>query len=268
LNIDKFRKTVYSYFEAHGRSFPWREDLNPWGIVVSEFMLQQTQTSRVIHYWKHWMERWPSPAALARENLETALKEWSGLGYNRRCRFLLECARAIAEKPGGMVPQSPEELLKLPGIGHYTAGAIACFAYNHPSVFIETNIRSAALHFFFPAKTGIKDEELYPILQKSLDPENPRIWYWALMDYGAGVKKKEANPGRRSAGYVRQSPFEDSFRKLRGQLVRTLAAEGPAGTPELKSRTGLEEEEIYRVLGALEKDGMVAEKEGIYSISG
>jgi A/G-specific adenine glycosylase len=268
LNIDKFRKTVYSYFETQGRSFPWREDLNPWGIVVSEFMLQQTQTSRVLHYWKRWMEKWPSPASLARENLETVLREWSGLGYNRRCRFLLECAGTITEKFRGMVPQSPEELLRLPGIGHYTAGAIACFAYNYPSVFIETNIRSAALHFFFPAETGIKDTELYPILQKSLDTENPRIWYWALMDYGAGVKKREINPGRRSAGYVRQSRFEDSFRKLRGQLVRTLAAEGPAGRRELENRTGLGDEELYRVLKALEKDGMVAEKEGIYSISG
>lgn len=251
--------------------FPWRQDADPWGVLVSEFMLQQTQTHRVIPYWERWMGLWPRPADLAKASLETVLREWSGLGYNRRARYLKDCARVITEKHGGIVPGAPEELLPLPGIGAYTAGAIACFAYNYPAVFIETNIRATIIHFYFqdPLKADadkVSDAEIFPILKTVLDRRNPRKWYWALMDYGAALKKITANPNRRSAHYTRQSPFAGSFRQIRGRLIRTLVSEGPGSAKELAARTGIETENLYDALEALQKDAMVAEEEGVYRI--
>jgi A/G-specific adenine glycosylase len=265
----EFRTAVYEHYEREGRSFPWREDTGPWGILVSEFMLQQTQTERVIAYWQKWMAKWPSPAALHQATLEEALREWSGLGYNRRCRFLKECARITSETLGGELPQSPGELAALPGIGPYTAGAIACFAYNYPSVFIETNIRAAALHFFFEDREGVRDQELIPLLEEALDRENPRKWYWALMDYGAALKKLSPNPGRRSAHYTRQSPFAGSFRQVRGGVIRILVSQGPLSPGELREKMDLrvEEKTFYRALDVLKDEFLVAEEGGIYRIN-
>jgi A/G-specific adenine glycosylase len=234
--------------------------------MVSEFMLQQTQTDRVITYWNRWMELWPSPTALSKASLEEALREWSGLGYNRRCCFLKDCARRITAEYSGKVPASPHDLLPLPGIGPYTAGAIPCFAYNYPSVFIETNIRAAVLHFFFKGLTGVKDSEIFPILESCLDKKNPRKWYWALMDYGVALKQVTVNPNRRSAHYAKQSKFEGSFRQLRGAVIKSLVSQGPAEIRELQKRSGIENEDLYKVLEVLEKELMVAEEEGIYRI--
>jgi A/G-specific adenine glycosylase len=267
MEIADFIRVIYDNYESSGRVFPWREKISPWGVLVSEFMLQQTQTDRVIPYWERWMARWPRPEDLARASLEEVLREWSGLGYNRRGRYVWECARHVTESCGGRVPGAPEELLPLPGIGPYTAGAIACFAYNYPAVFIETNIRAAVIHFFFQGESAVRDGAIFPILEQALDRKRPRIWYWALMDYGAALKKLTPNPSRKSAHYTKQSPFEGSFRQLRGRLIRSLVSQGPAGAEELRRRTGMEPADFYRVMGALEKEYMVAEKEGVYRIS-
>jgi A/G-specific adenine glycosylase len=264
---ETFQESIYAHYKRAGRTFPWRESISPWGILVSEFMLQQTQTDRVLAYWKRWMDLWPTAEALNHASLEAALREWSGLGYNRRCRYLKECARIITEGKGGEVPRRPSELIALPGIGTYTAGAIACFAYNYPAVFIETNIRAAVLHFFFPGEEGVKDADLLPILEACLDRENPRKWYWALMDYGAALKKITPNPNRKSAHYTKQSPFTGSFRQRRGAIIKSLLAQGPARLSELGERIGLPQEDLYEALKALEKDSMVAEDGGIYKIS-
>lgn len=264
----EFRSIIYSYYAEAPRSFPWRENLNPWGVLVSEFMLQQTQTDRVIPYWKRWMECWPSPGSLAASPLEAVLREWSGLGYNRRARYLWNCASVIAGEHGDQVPTTPEALLSLPGIGPYTAGAVACFAYNYPAVFIETNIRAVMIHFFFQNREQVDDAEIFPILKEALDHDNPRKWYWALMDYGAALKKAAPNPGRKSVHYTKQSPFEGSFRQLRGALIRSLVSEGPGSAEELRKRlAGGNEETLYQALESLKKDLMIAEKGGVYGIS-
>jgi A/G-specific adenine glycosylase len=266
MDTAEFRKIIYANFKKAGRVFPWRQDARPWGVLVSEFMLQQTQTHRVIPYWVRWMSLWPAPADLAKASLETVLREWSGLGYNRRARYLKECARAITEEHGGTVPDTPDGLLPLPGIGAYTAGAISCFAYNYPAVFIETNIRATLIHFYFQDRLDVMDTEIFPILKTVLDRKNPRKWYWALMDYGAALKKITPNPNRRSAHYTRQSPFNGSFRQIRGRLIRTLVSEGPASVKELAARTGIETENLYEALEALQKESMVAEENGVYRI--
>ncbi|MDL2228759.1 A/G-specific adenine glycosylase [Treponema sp. OttesenSCG-928-L16] len=271
MTIDEFRRVIISHFESEGRMFPWRETEDPWAIMVSEFMLQQTQTERVIPYWKRWLRKWPSPKALASASLEEVLREWSGLGYNRRARFLREAAVRIVSDYDGKIPRSPDELLTLPGIGPYTSRAIACFAYNHPSVFIETNIRSVLIHFFFHDRNDVRDDELVPILEECIVREysesgSPRMWYWALMDYGAALKKISPNPNRRSAHYTRQSSFEGSFRQIRGAVVRTLSRIGSGTFDTLQKETGFETEGLYKAVAALKKESMVAEENGIYRI--
>jgi len=233
-------------------------------------MLQQTQTERVIPYWIRWMEKWPSAAALSAAPLEEVLKEWIGLGYNRRGKYLKECAGIIERDFEGKVPCAPEALASLPGIGPYTAGAIACFAYNYPSVFIETNIRSVMLHFFFSGQDGISDREIMPLIEETLDRNDSRKWYWALMDYGAALKKQKSNPSRRSAHYTKQSSFTGSFRQIRGSLIRALVAGNPASAEELRMRLDVAagEEDFYRALEALKKESFVVEEDGKYRISG
>jgi A/G-specific adenine glycosylase len=264
--VDRFKATVYDHYAQCGRRFPWREQVSPWAVLVSELMLQQTQTERVVPFFERWMSRWPTPDALDNASLEDALREWAGLGYNRRCRFLKECAHIIVSEQGGRVPEVPDALRLLPGIGAYTAGAVACFSYNYPSVFIETNIRTALLYFFFKGQDAVPDTALFPLLETALDRENPRAWYWALMDYGASLKKTLVNPGRRSAHYARQSPFEGSFRQSRGRIIKTLLFEGSATLDSLKRRTGIPEDELDRALAALERDSMVAEDDGVYMV--
>jgi A/G-specific adenine glycosylase len=265
--IASFRKTVIDYYCMSGRkTLPWRINTAPWPVLVSEFMLQQTQIERVIPYWERWMRMWPQPADLANAPLADALREWSGLGYNRRGRFLWECSRHITDVFGGVVPDTPKKLVTLPGVGAYTAGAVACFAYNYPAVFVETNIRAALIHFFFADRERDHDADLAGILEESLCGEdNPRIWYWALMDYGAALKKAAPNPNRRSAHYTRQSRFEGSFRQRRGAILRSLVTEGAASAECLADRTGIAPEQLYDALAALEKDFMVVSDSGMYS---
>jgi A/G-specific adenine glycosylase len=266
LDKENFQNIILTHYKDLGRIFPWRENINPWGVLVSEFMLQQTQTERVIDYWNRWMEKWPSPKDLAEASLEEVLREWSGLGYNRRARFLKEAAVKITNNFCGQVPQTPILLKTLPGIGDYSSGAIACFAYNVPCVFIETNIRRVLIHFFFKDKTEVKDSELFPILEETLYTENPREWYWALMDYGAELKKVTVNPNRRSAHYTKQSKFEGSLRQLRGAIIKTLANDGAVDIKALHEKTGFEYDRLHQALKKLHQESMVAENEGKYKI--
>jgi A/G-specific adenine glycosylase len=266
METKEFRNIIHLNFRKHGRSFPWRENLDPWGILVSEFMLQQTRSERVIPYWTRWMEKWPRPRDLARAGLEEVLKEWNGLGYNRRARYLKKAAETIQNDFDGAVPGTPELLKTLRGIGDYTAGAIACFAYNYPALFIETNIRTVFIHFFFQNQTLVSDSDIFPVLEKTLDRKNPRSWYWALMDYGASLKKLTVNPGRKSSAYIRQSPFQGSFRQIRGRVLHALVSRGPLNAADLYRITGTETQNLIAALNALKADQLVAEREGVYCI--
>jgi A/G-specific adenine glycosylase len=274
ITTAEFQRIILDFYAQSGRHLPWRYTgkANPWGVLVSEYMLQQTQISRVVSFWERWMKLWPRPSDLAAAPLEQVLKEWSGLGYNRRAKNLWNCAAILAEKYNNKIPRKAETLATLPGIGQYTAGAIACFAWNKPAIFIETNIRSVLIHFFFQGKTGINDKELYPILERILDYDNPRIWYWALMDYGAELKKVTGNPNRKSAVYAKQSRFEGSFRQIRGAVVKTLSVKGPHDKARLykeveKKIKTLDKAEYKRALSVLQKEQMVAEEGGVYRIN-
>jgi len=267
METEEFKKAVLLHYQQAKRNFPWHYT-DPWGVMVSEFMLQQTRTERVIPYWENWMKLWPQPKALADASMETALRAWSGLGYNRRCRYLKESAAIITNRNSGKVPETPKALLSLPGVGPYMSAAIACFAYNFPAVFIETNIRSAVIYNFFPGRDDVRDSEIIPILEAALDRNDPRTWHYALMDYGAFIKKTTANPNRRSAHYTRQSPFNGSFRQARGKVIKALVSTGRCTAEELKLATGLEEGKLYEVLEKLKKESFVAEDADTYLIKG
>jgi len=265
--VAEFRRVVWANYEQAGRAFPWRQKVEPWPILLSEVMLQQTQTERVVPYWTRWVALWPRPADLAAAPLDQVFREWSGLGYNRRARFLAQAAGRIQVDHTGRVPEDPAQLEALPGIGPYTARAVACFAYGRPLAFVETNIRAAAIHFFFQDRAKVTDAELMPLLDAALDRERPREWHWALMDYGAALKKITANPGRRSAGYARQARFEGSPRQARGAVLRCLAAEGPRPAASLAAACSLSEDRIAGALRSLAAEGMVCEQSGEWRVS-
>ncbi|MCL2139404.1 MAG: A/G-specific adenine glycosylase [Treponema sp.] len=266
MKIKLFQEMILCHYMKEGRNFPWR-GANPWGVMVSEFMLQQTQTERVIPYWEKWMALWPQPKNLAAASMEDVMREWVGLGYNTRCSNLKKSACIIAKDYGGMVPDNQKSLLLLPGIGPYIAGAIACFGFNRPAVFLETNIRSVIIHSFFPERDDVRDAEIYPILKKILYKEDPRKWYYALMDYGVYLKKTVDNPNRRSAHYKKQSPFIGSFRQARGRVIKSLVSMGPSNVNEIMITSGMATEKLYRVLEKLKSESMVAEENGIYRIN-
>lgn len=221
MTIKSFQKEILSWYKQHQRDLPWRKTHDPYKILVSEIMLQQTQVSRVIPKYEEFLTAFPTVNDLAKAPDRKLLSVWSGLGYWRRARFLKEAANAVVKEYNGEFPRTPETLVKLPGIGPYTAGAVACFAFNNPDPFIDTNIRRVYLHFFFPNQKDISDKEILEIAKKAVWKKDPRAWHWALFDYGATeLKGKDIN--KRSRHYAKQSKFEGSFRSFRTKALRHI----------------------------------------------
>ena len=235
--VARFRRRVWTHDRHHYRSLPWRETSDPYAILVSEVMLQQTQVTRVGNYYGRFLARFPDPASLAAAPLGAVLELWSGLGYNRRALALQRAAGAVVREHGGVIPADRDALLRLPGVGPATAGALLAFAFERPAVFIETNIRRVFLHQYFPAAATVPDAALLPLVARTLDRRRPRRWYYALMDWGAALGQQRAgNPNRRSAHYSRQSPFAGSRRELRGRVLRLLAERRCLTFAELQDR--------------------------------
>lgn len=258
--LGKFQKLIYHYYQNKGRTLPWRETRNPYYILVSEIMLQQTQVERVIEKYQKFIVLFPDIETLDRLPLQKILKVWQGLGYNRRALALKKMARIIVEDYRGEIPRSVEELVKLPGIGYTTASEIAAFAFNQPAVFIETNIRSVFLHHFFPERDDVSDDEILPLVAKTVDRSNPREWYYALMDYGTFLKKEYVNPNRKSRHYYKQSPFNGSNRQIRGKIVKYLT-ENRSGTGKQIARDlEIPFEKAEPNLIRLEKEGFLVRK--------
>jgi A/G-specific adenine glycosylase len=230
--IKKFQKIVWDYYKTSGREhLPWRENIDPYRIWVSEVMLQQTQVDRVIGFFDAWMKIFPTVQKLANASQIDVLKHWKGLGYNSRAIRMKQAAQVIVNDYKGIFPKSYEDLQKLPGIGPYTAGAICAFAYNQPIPIIETNIRRVYIHHFFADANDICDENILKLVEQTLDQKNPREWYWALMDYGSflgrtlNIKGKKYNPNVQSKHYTKQSKFEGSDRQIRGKILEILLQE-------------------------------------------
>jgi A/G-specific adenine glycosylase len=264
--IALFRQDVLDHYRAFGRRMPWRETTDPYRILISEVMLQQTQVDRVRPKYAAFLEAFPDVEALARASPADVLRAWQGLGYNRRALALQAAAARIVAEFGGRVPDDPAVLETLPGIGPATAAAIAVYAFDRPTAFIETNVRRVFLHFFFRDRTGVTDAELRPLVERALDRERPREWYWALMDYGTMLARTTPNPNRRSAHHAVQSRFEGSARQLRGRVLKVLLGAGPLGVEGLAAATGAGPDRLGPVLDGLRNEGFVAEDGLIYRI--
>ncbi len=266
-DIQAFRELVLGYYEEHGRDLPWRRTRDPYAILVSEVMLQQTQVPRVVPKYEAFLGAFPDVEALASASLTDVLALWSGLGYNRRAKSLKQAAEMIVAEHGGRVPDTVEALTALPGIGFATAAQILAFAFDVAVPFIETNIRSVYIHEFFGDAEGIPDSAILPLVDVTLDREDPRTWYYAIMDYGTALKATVPNPSRRSAHHAKQSRFEGSMRQVRGALLRELTARSGLRPEALAEVTGFAEERVLSALEALVAEGFLVTEDSTYRIA-
>lgn len=226
LSSKEFIKVVYDFYSTNKRSFKWRDARDPYWIFVSEIMLQQTQTYRVEQKFEEFINVLPTFESLAQAPFFVVLGLWKGLGYNRRAQWLQQGAQRVMSEFKGTMPSDPVILESFKGIGYNTARSISTFAFNIPHIFIETNIRTVFIHHFFLQQERVSDKDLLPLIEETLDKENPRPWYYALMDYGVYLKKKYKNPSRRSKHHQVQSKFEGSDRQIRGQILEKLLQYG------------------------------------------
>lgn len=270
-DMAKFRRTVWEYFDAHKRDMPWRRPgaggvFDPYHILVSEVMLQQTQVVRVAPKYSEFLQAFPAVHDLAAAELGDVLRLWSGLGYNRRAKYLRQAAQYAVQQWDGQLPGDVTALTRMPGVGRNTAGAICAYAFDMPVVFIETNIRTVYIHHFFQDQSGVSDTDLLPLIEASLQHlqhsgRGVREWYWALMDYGTHVKSVVGNTARASKQYTKQSTFNGSVRQLRGQILRLLA-EKPLALSELEGLAT--DDRLHSVVQALAAEGLVRQYRGKY----
>lgn len=232
LSREQFAAQVWEAGRAHYRELPWRHIDDPYAVLVSEVMLQQTQVVRVLNYWPRFLETFPTLDALAAAANADVLELWQGLGYNRRALLLKRAAEVCAADRAGQLPRTYDELRALPGIGPATAAGVCNFAYQTPAPYLETNVRSVFLHLLFPDAEGVRDKELEALVADCAAVEDPRDWNYALLDFGAYLKAELPNPSRRSASYTRQSTFVGSRRQKRAALVRCVLGHPEGIRPE------------------------------------
>lgn len=230
-------------------------------------MLQQTQVERVIPFYQAFLKEFPSARALARAPLSKVLSVWQGLGYNRRAKMLQNAATEIVGKWKGRFPKMIEDIESLPGVGPYTARAVAAFAYNVDSSFVETNIRTVLIHHFFRTGT-VSDKELVPVLEAALPRGKAREWYSALMDYGSALKRAGQKTNARVKGYAKQKAFEGSARQARGAILRALVP-GSLPLSKVTMLLGREREaQMKSALASLVKEEMVQVSKGRVTLGG
>lgn len=263
----RFRNLVYAWYEKEGRThLPWRKTRDPYRILVSEIMLQQTQVERVIPFYESFLESFPDVKALASAPLSRVLQKWQGLGYNRRAKMLHEAAKVAVREHKGKIPKDVFALESLPGIGHYTARAIAAFSWNQDVVFVETNLRTAVIHHFFSTKEGVRDAEVLAILEKALPKGEARNWYAALMDYGSYLKRSGVRINAKSASYTKQAAFRGSGREARGAILRALARKPEKETYLIGILGPDREEQVKEQLQKLLKEGLVEKAREMYRL--
>lgn len=293
-NLDAFRLLVRAEGARLYRDLPWRQTRDAYEIWLSEVMLQQTQVARVQTRWQEWLDRFPSVFALAEAGTADVLAAWQGMGYNRRALALKAAAEEVVRSYDGVFPSDAKELAALPGIGPATAQGIRAFAYDLPGVYLETNVRTVVLHHLFPNVPGVPDKELVPLVQATCphaaggpfavpqdEDDTPRSWYYAMLDYGAHLKKTVPNPSRRAKAYTRQSKFEGSRRQKRAEVVRMLLAAQERGEmlDSVRVLDGLnrveceagrpmvERELVASILDDLAREGFCREVDGAWRIA-
>lgn len=256
-----FRQKIYDFYQQHKRFFAWREFIMPYAVVVSEIMLQQTQTARVMHKFDQWLTVFPTFEKLAQASTVEVLQCWQGLGYNRRGLALHACAKRIVTEFAGKVPQDQELLKTFKGIGLNTAGSICAFAFNMPVVFIETNIRTVFIHEFFKDQKKVADKDIWSLVAATMDRTDPRQWYYALMDYGVYLKKELKISNNASKHYKKQSKFIGSRRQVRGVVIKILTKIVTISYDDLQELIALElpdnRHDIAKVVEGLCKEGFL-----------
>ena len=262
--FEEFKKTVWDYYHNNYRSMPWRSEINPYSVMVSELMLQQTQVQRVVLKFNEFMVRFPTIESLAQATLSDVLETWIGLGYNRRAKFLKQSADIIVNDRDGKFPSSMEDWMKLPGFGKNTASAVLVYSQNEPFVFIETNIRSVFIYHFFQSLNSVNDKDIEALVELTIDKDNPREWYWALMDYGTYLKKEFGNLSRKSSLYATQSKFKGSFRQKRANVLKIVVERKVVSFEELQLITNYKSEELNSVLEKLIEENFVKTEGGQY----
>jgi A/G-specific adenine glycosylase len=265
MSDQEFHEIIWEQGRQLFRDMPWREDTRPYYVLVSELMLQQTQVDRVIPKFRAFIDRFPDEIALAQAPLADVLTLWSGLGYNRRAKFLHESAKKIIHDFSGIFPSTITEVLSLPGVGPGTAGAIMTYAFNQPITFIETNVRTVYFHHYFFGGGKVADAELLPIIERTLDRDHPREFYWALMDYGTWLKKNGAGKITQSKHYKKQAPLKGSIRELRGMIVKQLAV-GDMRSLDLQKQYA-DDERFDSALSGLLLDGLVTKTDQILHLT-
>ena len=256
MDILEFQEIIWQKGRELFRDMPWRTDTRPYYVMVSEIMLQQTQVDRVMPKFEAFIKRFPTIDNLSKASLGEVLQMWSGLGYNRRAKFLHEAAIKIMSEYDGVFPQTEKELVRLPGVGVNTAGAILAYSFNKPSIFIETNIRTVYFYHFFLNHNEVSDSDLREIVEVTTDVEHPRQWYWAMMDYGSYLKRQGIGQNNKSRHYKKQSPLKGSVREMRGQIVKLLTT---ADFKEQELRMELLADERFELaLVSLQKEGLIA----------
>lgn len=289
---------VIEWFEDSARPLPWRDpDCTPWGVMVSEIMLQQTPVVRVLPRWELWMQRWPRPVDLAQAPTAEVLTAWDRLGYPRRALRLQAAAQAIVEHHGGEVPGTAAQLRALPGVGEYTAAAVACFAFQHPEVVVDTNIRRVHARAFtgdaLPGKTYTSAQrrlayELMPATEAD-DGATACAWNASAMELGALICTARSpqcqvcpvadlcawravgSPPPTQEQQTRGQAWSGTDRQVRGAIMAVLRTGGTVARGELLEGLPLPEsspEQRHRCLDSLLRDGLAAEDAGQISLPG
>lgn len=265
IDARQFKELVWQKGRELYREMPWRDEPSPYHVLVSELMLQQTQVARVVPKFEAFMQRFPTIAVLAESSLADVLVMWSGLGYNRRAKFLWQAALEVSLRPDDELPRTCKELRSLPGIGPNTAAAILNYAYEIPTPFIETNIRTVYLHHFFTHHTGVDDTAILKLVESTMDRERVRAWFWALMDYGRHLKASGYGDNHRSRHYRKQDPFPGSMREMRGRIIRELTKQS-LQRPALE-RAVRADQRFAPALKSLHSEGMIDQDEGRWRIA-
>lgn len=298
ITIISFQKEILTWFNANERDLPWRKTRDPYKILVSEVMLQQTQVSRVIPKYRAWLKKFPNIEALAEASVRDVLRFWSGLGYNRRALYLKRAAESLirASTPGVeptgvepekiVFPQTEKELRKLPGIGEYTARALLCFAFDKQIAVVDTNVRKIILVKFFQFPENLayqkhqmsqkfggsvkfrfskySEKEIQTIADRLLPMGKAYEWNQALMDYSSAMLRKEKVP------ISKQSRFIGSSRYYRGQIIKLLLEKKDMKSSTLLrmfSKENLDRTQIEKLLYKLNKDGLITIKNSYISLA-
>jgi len=267
------REALRAWYAPRRDAYPWRGSHDPYAVWVSEVMLQQTQAARVVPAYASFLRRFPTVRALAVAPRRDVVAQWGGLGYNRRAVRLSEAARAIVRDHGGRIPHDKDELLELPGVGPYTAAAVASMGFGEPVAVVDTNVRRVVSRVHLGVDGHeVPAKEVWALAEAWLDRDDPVTWNQALMDLGrevcrpeprcdvcplAGVCRFRRDGAAATRGPSRQGPFEGSTRQVRGAIVNALRSHPWLTPARLASETGFPVDRIDAAVATLSVDGLV-----------